>query len=319
MLLGMFTSLLLPVVEAPLLLALVFGVAGLGVAAFTPSALSVVGDAAPPTKTAQAFGWYSTAHYGAIAIGPFLGGLVADWVGHRGTLVVSGLGIGLALVVGGSVRVPTGAATGPGGGFAEIKNNTGVWAGWILAVSGMLVQGVVFTFLPLLAHAQGLSTGAIGTVFLVLGLANTLARWPAGWLIDRTGRRALYALGGVLAAALTTALVPLAGHFIGLVVVAAVFGAASGLGFVAITAGLALASSPTMRGFVMGGYSTAMYLGLALGSFTLGPVIAGRGYTTGFLVGASIALAGTLAAALLYSGGTACRAQSTASCRQRGR
>jgi predicted MFS family arabinose efflux permease len=42
---------------------------------------------------------------------------------------------------------------------------------------------------------------------------------------------------------------------------------------------------PLTRGLVMGGYSTSMYLGLALGSFALGPVITGHGYPVGFAVG----------------------------------
>jgi DHA1 family multidrug resistance protein-like MFS transporter len=78
---GVVTSLLLPVVEDELALMMIYGLAGLGVAAFTPSALSLVGDAAPPGRIGHAYAWYSTAHYGAIGVGPFLGGLVAEWLG----------------------------------------------------------------------------------------------------------------------------------------------------------------------------------------------------------------------------------------------
>jgi MFS family permease len=62
---GVVTSLLLPLVEDGFPLAMVFGFAGLGVAAFTPSALSLVGDAAAPAAAGRAYAWYSTAHYGA--------------------------------------------------------------------------------------------------------------------------------------------------------------------------------------------------------------------------------------------------------------
>jgi MFS family permease len=297
---GVVTSLLLPFIEEPIPLAVVFGIAGLGVAAFTPSAFSLVGDAAPAGRTAAAFGWYSTAHYGAIAVGPFLGGLVADSIGYRGALVVSGLGIALALVAASRLVMPTGHHGGPAADFAAVQRDPGIRAGWVLALTGMLVQGVVFTFLPLLAHARGVTPAAIGFVFLVLGLANVAVRWPAGWLIDRTGRCAPYALGGVLVAALSTALVPHVGDAAGLLALAALFGAASGLGFVAVSAALASAASASTRGVVMGGYSTAMYLGLALGSFTLGPVIAGHGHSAGFLAGAAAGVAGTLVVAVLW-------------------
>jgi MFS family permease len=66
------TSLLLPTVESTVGLAVMYGLAGLGVAAFTPSAMSLVGDAAPPGAAGRAYAWYATAHYGAIGIGPFL-------------------------------------------------------------------------------------------------------------------------------------------------------------------------------------------------------------------------------------------------------
>ncbi len=298
--LGVATSLLLPLVTGEAALAAIFGLAGLGVAAFTPSALSLVGDAAPPARTGHAFAWYSTAHYGAIAVGPFLGGLVAEWWGYRTAFVVSGAGIAAALAVGAILPIGATAGPGPRARFTEIRGNTAVWSGWILSASGMLVQGVVFTFVPLLAHERGLSPGAIGLLFLVLGLANTLARFPAAWLIDRSGRRAPCAFGGVLVAALATALLPHVGDGPSLLALVAVFGAVSGTGFVAVSVALASATTPATRGLVMGGYSTTLYLGLALGSFALGPVIAQHGYATGFAAGGAAGAAGTLVAAVLW-------------------
>jgi hypothetical protein len=53
----------------------------------------------------------------------------------------------------------------------------------------------------------------------------------------------------------------------------------------------------------MGGYSTALYLGLALGSFALGPVITRYGYATGFVAGAAAGAAGAVVAAALWLGG----------------
>ena len=48
------TSLLLPFVEASLALATIYGLAGIGVAAFSPSALSLVGDTAAPGRAGRA-------------------------------------------------------------------------------------------------------------------------------------------------------------------------------------------------------------------------------------------------------------------------
>ena len=57
----------------------------------------------------------------------------------------------------------------------------------------------------------------------------------------------------------------------------------------------------------MGGYSTALYLGLALGSFALGPVITSRGYSAGFSAGGAAGVLGSLIAALLWAKGARSR------------
>ncbi len=126
MALSVVTSLLLPVFEGQFALMVIYGLAGLGVAAFTPSALSLVGDAAPPDSIGHAYAWYSTAHYGAIGIGPFLGGLVAEQWGYRAAFVVSAIGIAIALAVGHAmlVRPATHASPRASSTFADIKGNT---------------------------------------------------------------------------------------------------------------------------------------------------------------------------------------------------
>jgi MFS family permease len=297
---GVVTSLLLPLVEDELALMMIYGLAGLGVAAFTPSALSLVGDAALPGRIGHAYAWYSTAHYGAIGVGPFLGGLVAEWFGYRAAFVVSAVGIAIALAVGRALPRSAKSGGSSGATFADIRSNASIWAGWIVSVSGLLIQGVVFPFFPLLGQEQGLGPAAIGLVLLVLGLANTAARIPAGWLVDRTGRCSLYAIGGVLVAAVVTALLPHARGQAAILALSAVFGAASGVAFVAVSVGLAGASTPPTRGLVVGGYSTSLYLGFALGSFALGPMITHYGYPVGFAAGAVAGGIGTFAAAILW-------------------
>ena len=304
------TSLFLPLVDGELALVAVYGLAGLGVAAFTPSAMSLVGEAAAPGAAGRAYAWYATAHYGAIGVGPFLGGLAAEWWGYRAAFVASAAGAAIAFGLGVAMAVPS--ASGPvsraGATFRDVRTNPKIWAGWIVAASGLLTQGVVFTFFPLLGEARGFSPAAIGLVFLVLGVANTAARVPAGWLMDRTKRAAPYAVGGVLAGSVATALLPHVTERGALLALVAVFGVVSGTAGVAIGVALAAATTPASRGLVMGGYSTAIYLGLALGSFALGPVITRHGYAVGFSTGGAAGALGALAAAALWM--TAARAPS---------
>jgi len=313
MLVTAVTSLLLPLFEGELALLMIYGLAGFGVAAFTPSALSLVSDGAAPGRAGYAFAWYTTAHYGAIAVGPFLGGLAAQWWGYREAFVGSAIVVAAALVFGLAMPAST-TATGmsrQSATFADIRGNVDVWAGWIVSVGGLTTQGVVFMFFPLLAHERGLRPAAIGLVFLILGLANTLARFPAGWLVDRTARCTPYAVSGVLIASAVTALLPSASGQLVLLTLVAIFGAVSGTAGVATGVALAGAAPPASRGVVMGGYSTALYLGLALGSFALGPVITRHGYSAGFSAGGAAGAVGALLAALLWARGAYWRRRAT--------
>jgi predicted MFS family arabinose efflux permease len=305
MIVSIGTSLLLPLAEGPLALMAIHGLAGLGVAAFTPSALSLVGDAAAPGRAGHAFAWYSTAHYGAIGVGPYLGGLAAEWWGYRAAFVASAVGVAVALIVGLVLPIRPAALPTPRSGatFNDIRGNAAVWAGWILSTSGLLIQGVVFSFFPLLGHDRGLTPAAIGLVFLVLGLANTAARLPAGWLVDRTRRPAPWAIVGALVASVATMILPHVGGQTSVFLLVAVFGAVSGIAFVAVGVALASATTPATRGLVMGGYSTSLYLGFALGSVGLGPIITQHGYAVGFAAGGAAGVIGTLTAAALWAMG----------------
>jgi predicted MFS family arabinose efflux permease len=263
----------------------------------------MVGDMAPAGAAGRAYAWYATAHYGAIGVGAFVGGVVAQAMGYRAAFVVSAGVIAIAIVLAlAASDGPRTSPTSPGacGTFADIRRNRIVWAGWVIAACGMVTQGVVFTFFPLMADARGFTPGAIGLVFLILGIANTVARIPAGWLVDRTRHSFLYAIGGVLISSIATALLPVAGGHASLFTVIAVFGAVSGTAGVAIGVALAQATEPATRGLVMGGYSTCLYLGLALGSFAFGPVITRYGYVSGFAAGAAAGAIGTLVAAVLW-------------------
>lgn len=297
------TSVLLPLAEGAVPLAIIYGAAGVGVVAFTPSALSMVGDAAASGAAGRAFAWFTIAHYGAIGVGSFLGGVVAQAAGYRAAFFVSAGVVMVTFAVGlmsiESSNTPV-ASTDARATFADVRSNLIVWGGWIVSFCGLVTQGVVFTFFPLLADKRGLTPASIGLVFLVLGLANTAARIPAGWAVDRTKHSSLYAIGGVLIGSIVTALLPHVRSQVALLTLMAVFGAVNGTAGVAIGVGLTRSTTPAMRGLVMGGYSTSRYLGLALGSLALGPVIARHGYGTGFWVGGLIGAVGALVAAVLW-------------------
>ena len=129
---------------------------------------------------------------------------------------------------------------------------------------------------------------------------NTAARVPAGWLLDRTGGRRPYVLGGLIAAAAGTAILPRLSAPIHFVILGAAMGVAFAFAFVAVGAALSEATTPATRGLAMGGYSTAIYVGIGLASIGLGPVMATWGYTAGFTLAGLAGGLGTLFAVALW-------------------
>lgn len=302
MALSALTSLLLPLVSLPPGLMVIYGAAGLGVAAFTPSVMSLVGDVAAPGAVARAYAWYTTALYTGFGAGPILGGYVAQVWGHRAAFVVAGIIIAASLAAGGMLpRVETGAArSAPLVAFDQVRRNRRVWAGWIATVSGLGLWGAILTFFPLLARERGISPVEIGLVLGVQAFVNTAARVPAGWLLDRTGARRPYVLGGLVAAALATALLPHASGRADFVLLSAALGVAFAVTFVAVGAALSEATTPATRGLAMGGYSTAIYVGIGLASIGLGPVMGGWGYAAGFALAGAAGALGTLVTAVVW-------------------
>lgn len=302
MALSALTSLLLPLASLPPGLMAIYGAAGLGVAAFTPSVMSLVGDVAAPGAMARAYAWYTTALYTGFGAGPILGGYVAQVWGHRAAFVVAGIVIAAALAAGGMLP-PTrvvAARPSPLVAAADLRRNQRVWAGWTATVSGLGLWGAILTFFPLLARERGISPLEIGLVLGVQAFVNTAARVPAGWLLDRTGGRRPYVLGGLGAAALATGLLPHASGRADFVLLSAVIGAAFAVTFVAVGAALSEATTPATRGLAMGGYSTAIYLGMGLASVGLGPVMGRWGYTAGFALAGAAGALGTLVTAVVW-------------------
>lgn len=295
------TSLLLPLVGSPAALMVIYGAAGLGVSAFTPSVMSFVGDITAPGAAGRAYGWYTMALYTGMGVGPVLGGFVAEQWGDRSAFVIAGAIIVVA--VGVAVLLPqTGARAHRSwrASFADLRQTRIVWSGWIATVSGLGAWGAIATFFPLLARERGITPFTIGLVFGIQALSNTVARVPVGWLLDQTRARRPYVLTGVLALALGTGLIPTLSDARGFILMGAALGVALAVAFVAIGAVLSENTTPATRGVAMGGYSTAIYVGFGLASVGLGPVIAHWGYAAGFALAGAGAVMGTVIAATLW-------------------
>lgn len=120
-------------------------------------------------------------------------------------------------------------------------------------------------------------------------------RAPVGYLSDRLGVRLPFISAGMLIFAVAAAAIPALQDTLMLTAAIAVTGVGQGIGAVATGAALSEATEPSVRGAAMGGYSMALYAGVAVGSLIVGPVIERAGFPAGFAVAAAVLMVGAAA------------------------
>ena len=72
---------------------------GVGLAAFGPTMMAFVANISPATHLGRSYGWYTTAIYAGMTLGPAAGGFLAQGVGYPLTFLISGLSIFLTFWV----------------------------------------------------------------------------------------------------------------------------------------------------------------------------------------------------------------------------
>lgn len=288
------SSLLVTQCRLPGQMAAAYVLFGAGLAAFAPGMMSLVADIMPSHRLGQAYGWYTTAVYIAMTLGPASGGYLAKLLGLREVFWVSG-GVLVAVALLALAALPTGpprhktdlhAALAAS---SELLRNRRLCA-CLLATAGSCVGfGVFLTFLPLYAAGHGYDPAHVGLVFAAQAVTNVVGRVPIGRLADRVDRRLLVAVG---LTCLALALVLLGqgaalGH---LLACAVVMGVGMALTFTAIGALVAELVPAVQRGLAMGMYNSCIYLGMMSGSTVMGMALKRIGYPLGFAVAGGVAL-----------------------------
>ncbi|HEY4743306.1 MAG TPA: MFS transporter [Desulfuromonadaceae bacterium] len=296
LLLMALASFLIPISPTPLVMAIIYLLFGVGLAAFTPTMMSSIADIAPPTHLGRAYSLYTTAVYIGMTFGPAAGGLMGRAWGLGRVFLFSGGLILLAFVISWLVLVKgdthhhaAARKSSIQRSLSTLLRNRRLLAGLIGTTGGCFGFGMFITFLPLHAAAQGLNAGHVGVVFAFQALANALLRIPFGRLSDRIDRGLMSACG-LLPFATALALTGLFGGVVALSACAALLGLGMGIGFTALGALVAEVVPTEQRGLAMGLYNSCIYLGMMVSSATMGGVITAVGFRTAFMLAGGVSL-----------------------------
>jgi MFS transporter, DHA1 family, multidrug resistance protein len=304
------SSFLLAVSATPHQLIWIYLFSGAGLAAFGPTTMSYVAGISPPTHLGRSYGWYTTALYVGMSLGPAAGGFVAEAWGFSLVFILSGLSIFLTFWVmffflpRARLVMPV-SPSQPALGKAvirEVGKNLPLLGAWVATAGGCFGLGIFITFLPLHAHEQGLTYGQIGLVFAVQGIMNAISRLPFGHLSDRVKHRTLLVVWGLLGVAASLAGYGVSRRPLDFILCAVTMGISMGLAFTSVAALCVETAPPEHRGIAMGGYNSAIYLGMMVSAAGLGLIIRVVGFKDGFLLTTLITLLITGIAFLLMKG-----------------
>jgi DHA1 family multidrug resistance protein-like MFS transporter len=264
---------------------------GAGIAAFGPTMMSWVAEISPPSHLGRAYGWYTTALFCGLGLGPAAGGVLGKWMGLQSVFIVGAVLVAVNLWVVWRFlpsQEPPAAARDSDTRWREslvnVLTNRPLIGCWLVTLGACTIAGTFFSFMPLHADHRGLDVGQIGIVFLVQAISNAMSRIPFGVFSDRIGHRKYQGLiGNILVTLSITAFAPVE-TFYHFLFAGLALGVSMGVAFTSIGALIAETVAPRYRGLAMGGYNGCIYFGLMLGSIGMGPLIEMVGFRRGFLL-----------------------------------
>jgi MFS transporter, DHA1 family, multidrug resistance protein len=280
----------LAVSSSPLQLVAIYLAFGLALAAVGPTLMAAVADISPSTHLGRSYGWFTTAIYGGMSLGPALGGWLAQRLGFRPLFLLSG--VFLVFIVGLAAAYLPGQAAArrqvslPDWPRAvkEIRQNRHLLGCWLATLGGCFGLGMFITFAPLHTHSHGLSMAEIGVVFGVQGAVNALSRIPLGRLSDMVSQRWRQGVLGLILVGASMAAFGLSHTFPHFLASAVFLGVSMALAFTAIGALIAEVVPFQSRGLAMGGYNASIYLGMMASSAAMGAVIKSLGFAMSYLL-----------------------------------
>ena len=181
-------------------------VAGAGAGLIVTTGQVVLADISPPERRGRTIAIYQTTFIFAVSIGPLPGGLLAEQFSLSAPFTASGIASLLAAIVAWFAVTETrdfqrdgkaASAKIPRPPFLDQMRLLMSQIGYVLVsllafMTTVVRTGGMFAIIPLLAKEKlGISVSALGFAMMLGGIAGLLAGYPAGWLSDQFGRKAV--------------------------------------------------------------------------------------------------------------------------------
>lgn len=186
-------------------------VAGAGAGLIVTTGLVVLADITTPAVRGRTIAIYQSVFIFAVGIGPYPGGLIAEHYGLAAPFVAYGFAaLGAAVVAWFAVKETRGMGQGsakPGKGptlgdqMRLLTERFGFLLVSLIALANAVVRtGGLFSIIPLFANTRlGLSVSQIGFSLMLGTVAGLIAGYPAGWLSDKFGRKAVIVPSTIIA------------------------------------------------------------------------------------------------------------------------
>jgi MFS family permease len=265
---------------------------GIGSAAFTTAAVTLVTDCTTTENRGQTLGLMGVANNLGFAFGPWMGYQIVETWGFP-TMFVSAAGLALISVL---VALPIRELVPPALSHERIAYPRAVLRRSVLIPSTLLLVSAIIhtsimTFLPVfLQERQALNAGAY---FMILGLTMLLTRLFAGPVMNAQTQRPVIILSllGITAGVL---IIVQASNAVWLLGAAVIYGIGFATFRPVLTAFLAGHTPAAVRGAVFSFYEGAYDLGMSLSGIVLGMVANSFGLSTMFYVVCAVGLVGQI-------------------------
>jgi predicted MFS family arabinose efflux permease len=282
-----------------LLLVIAFG--SLTTSSFNQTAMSTVSDAAPPMKQGDAMGRYLTFLAIGMLIGPAVCSRLVGSIGYSGLYWIAAVVpvIGVLLLV---FMAPQNIrerqkmeedknSIGAMESIKMILRNRNVILLSVCRVSFSSAQAIFLALFSIYAVEQlGFSEATVALLFTVRGFANALARYPAGRISDKIGRKPLLLAGfGFLVVSYT--MIAYTKSVLMLSIALALYGLCWGTRAVSEWAYLTDLVEPEIKTISISYLSSVFSLGSTIGSVAAGALTLILPYSSIFMIGAALNLA----------------------------